>query len=466
MVSDKKIHDFFFSLEKNPELFSFRLDGFSLYFILRFNIEESIRSQIQGKEHIPSQNFSFRSFFREIIASIRNKINTYKALALSDFDSLNSIKETSSIFVCTSSNEKGLEMQDILLYFKEKNKPVQFIQGLYQKKFNRREYYDVLLPYFSNEIISLNEKEKNALKSFIIYLNKRLSIDNLNFDYELKNWEKYLSNIKYKKQKLDKYLKKAKCKNVFSCSLYTEPWVLMACFENSVKCIEVQHGVFTNYSIYYQSSIKPSKETLLMPDYILTMGEEWKNILCNYNYIYNDTNVFSIGTRGFEKVHQKSEQSTKLKDKVLIATQPGIYNISSFLMEFFEIYYTWLKTKPFKFVIRVHPRENLSNYQQFNKFEEIVEIQAGVTYDSYTAISESMAVIGATTMCLYEALSFGIPAISLSKYKGSIIQGNIHIIESVNDLFDLLNNLDKKNTNKLSAYLQPFNGEQISQFLN
>ncbi len=479
MYSDKQIKDIFFDLEKHPQLFDFQFRGFSMYFMVRFFFEAELRKSVieqngekleQKKDIIIIEKKIAQSYFIKLAYKYRKNLLSKFIIAIDwrlanrreqkqklasikekqelikHFDSPQSIPSTPFLFVSTSGlmtkDNMSMEMPDIMQYFHKKQYPIVFLQGYFGIKTRKMPFYDkfILLEDNDDEIEKITQTEKLHINQFVVFLRNHF---NLPFD-NLENIFATTFMYQYGRAKnLSFYIGKTKCSYIFARSIYSDPWVIMACAMNKIKCVEVQHGVVTHNSIYYQSSLSIEKlniNTLLMPEYILTFGEIWKNIFIEQKYLYNSKNTFNIGHYDYKKYLETDNQSKNINEfTILVAGQVSIFDISEELKQFIDEYSQNLNENNIKIIIRPHPLHLNTIIESIQtKYNHILELQDSKIISIFEAIKNADVVISATSNCLYEALAMGKPAISFARFEGQILTEHILLAKDAKDLWDLL----------------------------
>lgn len=465
MISDKEIKDIFFNLEKDKSIFNYQINGVSIYFILRFNLEMHLRSLSLSKN-------KKQSFFSRVLSKAKQlskKVNP-TIIESNFFDSDSAISPSPYLFVgtCAWKNEEGanVDLYDIIKYYHSQGKIINFVQPKYAVNSLpiKSIYYSSFLPLNNNPKTSLPKKDVLILIAFLKKLNSELDID---FISKLEAYTINISTVLHKANELENYIIKSGAKYIFVRSLYTEPWVAIACFKTGAKLIEVQHGVVSPDNIYYQS-VHPKTDlkdgSLLMPDYILTLGSEWRDILIRQQSFYDNTNVFNLGTLDYDlETNIIDTNNIKLVFFLQGRGFNQLLSITDFIAEFIEAYKNEIKSKNIELIIRPHPNdlaetEVLKNHQGYFSIEDTNKIEA------VDSIKKNNFIISATSMCLYEALAYGKTAISFSQFVGMVTnKEHIKFITSKDDLFKLIEEYRKYPT-KTIPYLNSFNSKVLEKF--
>ena len=237
-------------------------------------------------------------------------------------------------------------------------------------------------------------------------------------------------------------IKAANARMVFGRSIYTEPWIPIACVKANALSVEVQHGVVSPDNLYYQitNATKPEPR-LLFPDYMLTLGKRWTEILLNYDQRYDRTNTFTLGIR-----NMPVRTMTPRKYTVLICLQPGIFDIGPLVIKLCRQYKETLSRENIKLLIRPHPSSVQSTMEEFNEYinEDFIQIENSRQVEFYKNLEESDVLVSLSSMCLYEALSIGIPVISFEYSRGITIPDGIIFAVDHYDMMKLILQLKEK----------------------
>lgn len=467
MLTDKEVKNLFFNLEKQSGIFDYKINGISTYHILRFPIEMQLRFA-KGKRIEESKFEGLKAIGAKLKARFKAKKKIQRIE--NTFDKPFNAKYSPFLFVgtCSLINEEGssVDLYEIIKYFFKKKISINFALLNYQTTpFPiKSKYYHSFLPLNIDSRRQLSREEK---KTIYLFLKEAEEILNINLVVKYSDYLNHVSVVLGKAEDLRKYILKLKPQFVFARSVYSASWIPIACQGLKTKLVEVQHGVVTDDSIYFQSNVGGEglkAGHLLMPDFILTIGEEWRKIIVQQDSSFNESNVFNIGTEEYSP--NSIEKKIIPNVRVLFILQGRRFNqltsipdfISKFLTEFQE-------GLDVEIVVRPHPNdigEVDGLIKLFNK-EIVIEDSAAVT--SIESIKKSDYIIGATSMCLYEALAYGKTAVSFSQFKGMAASNrNIVFLDSPKDLYHLLKEPERKIKNRL-PYLDSFNGEVLDSFL-
>lgn len=516
MYSDKQIKDIFFDLEKSPNLFDFQFRGFSMYFMVRFFFEMQVRNSVVPKPDnkqkqednqvvtpITNKKYSTKlaklaykypkNLLSKLIIAIdwrlarrkeqknslldtKEKSIAYKKL-IQHFDTNKDIPKTPFLFVSTSGlmtkDNVSMEMPDIMQYFHEKRYPIVFLQGYFGIKTRKMPFYDkfILLEDNNNEVGKITEVEKIQLNQFVSFLRQY-------FNLPFENFENIFEGIflhQYSKAiNLLWYIQQTQCKYVFARSIYSDPWVIMACKLANVNCVEVQHGPMYVDLIYYQSALpiaKLGQNTIILPNYMITTGEVWKDVFIEQGYIYTEHTILNLGHHEYEQVikNTANQQVNYVQSKeftILVAGQAGIFNISQEISNFIEKYKKELTEANIKIIIRPHP---LHIDETVNKLQEqyaaILTLQKPQTINIYEALQSTDVVISAASTCLYEAIAMGKAAISFKKFEGQLLAKDILLVDTIDELWNLLKKIKNKEI-KITPkpYISPLNTKVLDIF--
>jgi|GEM_PF-6318522 len=443
-LSALDIKNIFFELEKDKTFLSFKLRGISLYFILRFQLEMHIRTSKSSQFSNKPNNIVIRGI-RKINRILFGPPKLESITHL--FDSPDSLLESPFLFVgtCALRNEEGsnVDLYDIIKHYYKKNLAINFIQPEYKRRpFPKKSKYYHTFVKLEESSNYLSDDEKSILSDFVDYLSSKIGVD---LSSKKSSYLSSASITLSRAKNLEELIVKSKPKFVFARSVYTEPWVPIACKASNTQLIEVQHGALGIHCLYYQTSLGEKDLKMghiLMPSYILTIGEEWKKILIDQRSYFDINNVFNIGT---SNIGQISKLQNNKKKRVLFLLQGrrfnGLFTITNFLLQFLQKYASEIIKKDVEIVVRPHPVDKAEAELFLEEYGDYIHIEDPHSISSMDSIKKSNFIMSATSMCLYEALALGITAISLKPYTGVIATTRgIEFIDSIEELFDLVIN--------------------------
>ena len=195
MITDKKIKNIIFELEREPSLFNYTCEGYSIYFILRFNIEMKLRKHYESVS-IPKTHFKNSKYYF-LTNKIKSNYLRYKAKRnynkqLVRFDDDSKIEKSKFLFVSTSAlmneNRESVELTDIIKHFHALGHKINFIQPSYSLNLpDNQPYYNAFIPMDINGKQDLSKRDIENLKGFMGHLNNYLEIDCANI-LKVLNW--------------------------------------------------------------------------------------------------------------------------------------------------------------------------------------------------------------------------------------------------------------------------------------
>lgn len=189
----------------------------------------------------------------------------------------------------------------------------------------------------------------------------------------------------------------------------------------NIEILEYQHGHLysEHYGYNYNKSLKAIKEKMLLPDIFFVYGSYWKKILVN-NHFFDTNEIIVNGNPSFESVEEVN-MNTNSKIPILVCSQPN----SGPLFRKFILNYINKSTFAEKYfwVIKLHPREVLNEWEDFITNNDNIRISYEDTYSLLKTID--IQITGSSTT-LYEGLYF--------KVSNFIILNDLKINES--DDFD------------------------------
>jgi hypothetical protein len=507
MYSDKQIKDIFFELEENQQLFQFQFRGFSMYFISRFYLEITVRNEavpllsVEKKVNLTPQkapsiyqnllNWAYghkENLVAKLLIAVDWRVARWQELREKNkvrniqlqqqqhinqtFDTTENILKSPFLFVSTSGlmdkQQISKEMPDIMSYFHKKKYPIVLLQCSAGSTAKRTNFYDqyFLLADSNDKIEALTNNETEQIKLFVDFLRQKLNV-------KLNNFEATVASLLYhqyiKAKNLLYYIEKTQCKYVFTRSLYSDPWVIMACAIAGVKCVEVQHGPLYPDLIYYQSSLPIhllGKNTLLIPDYILTIGQVWKELIIQMNYFYTENNVFNVGDHEYSALQAPKVTQKQASLTILLAGQAGIFNIVPEIAAFIEKYSQLLEEYHIKLIIRPHPLHRDSTIDNlYTTYSHIVTLQDTKQINIYEALPDVDVVVSASSTCLYQAVALGKFGITFRRFEGQVYPSDLLLVENIDDFWEVLLKIRKKElTTTPKPYISPSNLQVLDYF--
>lgn len=187
----------------------------------------------------------------------------------------------------------------------------------------------------------------------------------------------------------------------------------------NIEVLEYQHGHLysEHYGYNYHQDLKPLKHKLLLPDKLFVYGNYWKEVLIKIGF-FEDAELVVSGNPSFENIKAISLDKN-VKIPILVCSQP---NSAHLFRQFIENY---MKNSEFKdeyyWIVKLHPREVLGEWEEFVKDKEHIEVSSKDTYELLKSVDIQLS---SSSTTLYEALYFGV-----SNY---IILNDLKINESEN----------------------------------
>ncbi len=465
-------------LECEEELYSFRFKGYSLYFIFRVQIE-SILYIPKNKE---GENISILSRDTNLTAGIkfyRRAINQTKIFIKNrlfkkqientnnnDFLINNEITIISNYFTLSKkviNKKEYFDYYKIIKYFNEHNHIVNYILFSTSSSIPLLDCKAAIINMTNiNYVNTVNEEDKEILRSFIKYISTKLNVD---FHFYYKDFLHLMININSQVDYLYIALKDLNVPYLFGMSCYCEPWQLMVADKLNIPFIELQHGPIISHLIHFNSKINYDKKErkLLFPDYILLKGEKWKKILIGYDYIWNEDNCLVIGSEAFDRYEKSMHVNNRLTN-ILFTTQPGLFSIFSLIDEFLNLFEKKLNGKS-KVFIRPHPSENQRKWEIFKNKHKGVTLLDYNSEHFYESLVGKDIVIGASSTTLYEALAFGKRVLIPKTWEDYNEPGVFETFENSEDLFNKITSENRYSDSAENEFLSPFNGKVLDRFL-
>lgn len=470
MVTDEEIKEIMFKIERHPETFSYQVEGVSTYFLLRFVIESKVREILSSPDpknrkkttvEKPNTNGLKKQFWDKLKQFVM-KVK-YKLLVSMP----NNLPKTPFLFFThlDINHQKKGNFTSILKYYAQKGVKTTLLTWDFTYKTTKPSYVKKLF-YFPS-FMPKNTAPVVNLEEFLKHLTEVVSID---FSTYKDNWEKVIQVELLNADRLQQVITKSECKYVFFSVAYGFPFVLLACNRANIASVELQHGVMPEELVYYHSEVPSDKlgpETLVLPSFILTLGQKWKDIVLNTKYIYNNTNTFILGNAALSGFEQNKISKPANYLNVLVTTQPSIYNVKKQLEELAKLHKVKLIQHHIKFSIRPHPLWDFEYYRKLcEENADIFLFDDSHKNDLYQSLQNADIVLANTSMCLYEALALGKEAISLEAFRGQIVGKHVKFVESVAGLLDyLLTDYKRSEVEKYPEYLIPFDQSVLDRFL-
>ena len=180
-------------------------------------------------------------------------------------------------------------------------------------------------------------------------------------------------------------------KRIFFAPRGTYSYAVSICKEKGIQAIELEHGIVIDQSDLYTGEY----DSRIDPDYFFVWGAD--NVGTQYGMPIE--RVINIGFPFKDFI--TSVKSTRYKDNTcLVISEPEITDI------IIEVLIEIIKTYPdYVFHIRCHPQEKLSR-KQLQRIKCYTNIQVvDNTLESFSALTQYQAVIGAISSVLFEAMS-------------------------------------------------------------
>ncbi|HAS47578.1 MAG TPA: hypothetical protein DCS93_44285 [Microscillaceae bacterium] len=476
MLSDKKVKDLIFKIERHPDTFKYEAQGVSLFFLLRFSIEMEIRKaynevpdnlRVTGaqnnahkKKQIPKQVSKIRAWVNQRI--IHLKFRRYISLP-------GKLVKTPCIFVAhldiTPKRPRTENLLAALKYLHKKKLTTTLVINDFTQKTKKPSYLKQLLFLFSFPPAK-NVSKVQLPVTFLEHLKQLTQVD---FTHCQASWESNINTQLSNASRLEQIIAQTSCQHVFCSSAYTNAWIILACHRQKVNCVEIQHGVITQEQAYYQASFPPSELsplTLLMPDYILTLGKKWQEIIVGNHYAHTNQNTLVLGNIALSNVSE-SPQAIPQNGlyHILVATQPGIFDIKDTLVELCTRHKEELLQNNMMFTIRPHPLHDFDFYRELcSQHPKIFQFDNSRKTHIYASLNQVNAVLSNTSMCLYEALALQKTAISFEKFKTQTVEEDLKFVKTTSELIRLLLEEKEHKPSKHPDYLSVFEEGVLDKF--
>ncbi len=455
ITPDIEVKKAFQKVEQVQELLEVSINGISLYAVCRFYLEMCYRIgyyencnkpiTLEAKTETPqlANNTPILKF--TLIKRIKAKASNYwhtkkvrKELAnyTNQFDELKPLNtKVDYIFIATSGwkdkQNHSIELYNLIKQVKKEGKSIAFVLPNYDTKIKRRKEYDYFYSIDINEKKTFSLVEENEVQKF-------QKLVKLHVPYVTQsNIDGLVTHIQYTfslANQLSKVIEFVKPKYVIARSLYTDKWVTQACYHSNVKSIEIQHGVFTSNNFYYQSLGKLTDIQLLLPNYVMCLGQAWLKILHTASSTWNEKNSGVIGA----ELQVKTKPLNKPLRKVTIAFQDFAtdildirHDITCFLTKYHQQF------SNVEFYLRVHPANSINTLSSLKDFENI-KFSNPITETIADILAETDVLICATSMVMYEALNLDIPVISLERFRYMCEPTHVNFVANEDELLEIL----------------------------
>ncbi len=212
-------------------------------------------------------------------------------------------------------------------------------------------------------------------------------------------------------------LTRMKPKVVIVISSYNELTFIEVAKDMGIPVVELQHGMISIYHTGY-SFPQEFHEYVIAPDYLFTFGEYWNSAA---NYAIDDDRIMSMGFPFAES--QMKKIKAKAKDEILFISQWTTgQEIASYAVELSK-----MPSVEQEIVLKLHPRD-CDNWRK--RYPQLAESEIRVVDDArvslYGLFAESSCVVGVYSTAVIEAILFGMNAYLL----------DIRGIENVSHLID------------------------------
>lgn len=465
VTPDVEIKKVFQELESNVLINTFYIRNTNLYSICRFYLEMQYRNTYfykYNKTELPTFHYSDRKKVKtynsllKLIHRIKSKLQYLQTRhqtskyykQFNDPSKIN--RHVDLLFVATSAfknkHNQSLELFDLIKHCKNANETVAFAIPNYDTSIKRRKEYDYFFSLDHSSKIDFTDQEKKTCESFRNFIKENLILLS---DAALDGIAPQIYSALSKGNDLKNLLQILKPKIVVARSLYSDKWLIIGCQASNVKCLEVQHGVFTYNNFYYHPLANLDSKTLLLPDLIACLGREWLSILQQQSSQWNISNSGTIGSP-----IKISRKNINKKTNVLIAFQDFDYDILDIrtdILIFFKKFSA--KLKDFDFTLRFHPANENASKTIFPDLP-FIHFSYPKTESITQALEKTDLLISATSMVIYEALTFNIPVISFERFRKMSCEKGITFVNNEEELFDVITN-KKHFQSESPEYLSP-----------
>lgn len=402
--------DKFLNMEKKYNLFNRKINKFSYWPYVRFDIYMKLKELEVDKKNKKTSPITFDKFIRSLKTVVSGKCRNYPAdKNILIFNHPRKIKN-GEYYECMYTEEisKYYNSDTITLEFPE-------MFDHYSPIFNDNIKYLDQIELISHGMTQIYRKlgsNKKFLKevNFLTDLITNELKTEISPDYLLNLIKKRYSIYKTKFKMLKKIIKKISPKIIIETVSYDTNKLIVneLASELNIPTIELQHGVMGRGHIAYNFNSK--KHFNFFPDYLFLFSEFWEK---NTKLPISENNVKIVGFPYLEKninfyPPKNKRESEENKKRIIILSQPEFsdkvlrltLNLVNQLNENNSSYYI---------IYKLHPSE--SNKKEFIKSEFIndnVKIISNNDYPIYKYFSEVDIQIGVTSTAIYEGLAYNL----------------------------------------------------------
>ena len=242
---------------------------------------------------------------------------------------------------------------------------------------------------------------------------------------------------------------------------------IAAAKELELPVFEFQHGAIGSNDVGYQwhQNLKKYKSAMAIPDYLLSYGKFWKDLLVNNNFWLEDE-VISTGSSKMDRFRKKIEKHRNQAEQIqILFTSQWTTRDSS--IKFWNRFLKSAHSRGLKvyLIIKVHPSEKNS----IGQYKALETQHAGLCEvifdeeDTFTLMLRSDVHVSYYSTSLIESYSLGIPSVSICSghfkdgFAGSFGLCNlkdiiIHVNSTEEFLQYLRNSKIQKTKNRTSEY--------------
>ena len=462
----KTIVESIFEMEEDMDLFNKKIDGVYFWELIRFIVVSDI-TQMTGLYTQPHTELEINSAY--IAQFIR------KAIANLFFKNPFSTSASELLFLGHPRRKLGADgfwwdiyCDPVIDYIGKKYRTL-LLEGTYlnthlvPQKTDRIAYMDfsmflgTLLRRLRIARIPKNQRDLDFLQN----LQQRIQCEH---GAEVEIITKLYQTLTYRKSVLPIYrtlLQRIRPKAVFILVSYDNEIFIEACKQLGIPTIEFQHGTFSRYHTGYSYPGNYAVKRRF-PDYFLTFGDYWKNLI---DLPIEKQKVISVGYPFFEIESQKYKNEVK-KNQIVFISQGAIgEKLSRFAV---NLHYKHGVTHDI--IYKLHPGE----YSRWRiAYPWLVNTCIRVIDDEseplYRLLAQSKAQVGVFSTLLYEGLGMGLPTFLVDlpgiEYMVELIaSGAVTKIAGVDDLIAALKNPQTKSVPD-DRFFKPNALENISNAL-
>jgi len=348
------ICSFIWDLEKKFDLFSKKEEDVYFWQVIRFHLYYDLTQKIEifGAPHGAKKLtfFDYINIAAKITKSLLFK-NPFLSLTTHTNIVMPHSRQLDGVDIYSEQLIKNLPPHDTLVLY-GKDIP---LNSKGSKNLAATTYWNYFLSRVNKKPLSYETTHLLAEIQSLIFKHWNVNID------IRKQASTRISRFKKDSKAFEKLFKRKKTKSLYIVVAYLNQPIIDAAHKCNIKVTELQHGTFTKYHLGYSFPISNNKIPYF-PDKIMTFGSFWGD----YTPLPNNVKTTIIGAPYIQKIKDKTKDKTKVKNLIVFCSQGAISkDLFPFAIE------TSRLMPDYKFIYRLHPSEQLDQYENTLKSLEI-----------------------------------------------------------------------------------------------